>query len=151
MSSVNIVVKNKSGAPRAYFLFVKPPEMTVGDKIFSNVYMQAPPVPSGNGSASFTCQTDTFAVCGTMPGVPFGSKGQVGTGDWGIAKLKQDGKLGSHFLMRGDPGNAAAFDESSLKQDCDQDGSFLIDCTGFKLGNGGKLTDDDRKSSVEPH
>ncbi|KAL6721005.1 hypothetical protein ACLMJK_000105 [Lecanora helva] len=136
MTSVNISVKNKSGAPRAYFLFVQQPEVNLGGKVFSNVYIQAPLVPSGNGTASFSCQTDLFAVCGTSPGQPLGSKNPVTTGDWGIAKVNQGGKMGSHFLMRGDPGNAAAFDGSSLKQDCDQKGAFLIESTGFKIGNG---------------
>ncbi|KAL8787469.1 MAG: hypothetical protein Q9195_007761 [Heterodermia aff. obscurata] len=147
MSSVNITVKNKSGVTRAYFLFVKAPEVSLGDKVFSNVYIQAPPVPNGNGTASFSCQTDYFAVCGTNPGQPLGSKVQVTTGDWGIAKINQGGKNGSHFLMKGDPGNAAAFDGSNLKQDCDQKGAFLVESTGFKLGNGGKHNHNDSKRS----
>ena len=151
MSSINILVKNKSGAARAYSLFVKAPEVSLGDKVYSNVYMQAPPVPTESGTASFTCQTDYFAVCGTHPGEPLGSKVRVTTGDWGIAKINQDGRLGSHFLMRGDPGNAAAFDGSSLKQDCDQKGAFSIESSGFKLGNGGEQKENNGKRSTERH
>lgn len=150
MSSVNITVKNHSGATRAYFLFVKPPEVSVDEKVFSSVYIQAPPVPTGNGTAAFSCQTDYFAICGTIPGQLLGSKVHVATGDWGVAKINQDGKLGSHFVMKGDPGNAAAFDSSSLKQDCDQQGTFMIESSGFKLGNGGKQKPNDGKRSTEP-
>lgn len=138
MSNVNIVVKNKSGATRAYFLFVEAPSVNIGGKVFQNVYIAAPPIPSGNGAASFTCLQEYFAVCGTSPSKKLESKVQVTTGDWGIAKLNQDGKKGSHFVMKGDPGNAAAFDMQNLKQDCDKPETFIIESQGFQLGNGGQ-------------
>jgi hypothetical protein len=137
MTSYNILVKNKSGASRSYFLFVEAPSVSLGSQVFQNVYIAAPPVPSGNGTASFLCKTDYFAVTGTSPGQKLGANVQVNTGDWAIAKINKDGKLGSYFLMNGKPGNAAAFDSSATKQSCDQPGAFMIESVGFQLGNGG--------------
>ena len=53
--------------------------------------------------------------------------------------------------MRGDPGNAAAFDGSNLKQDCDHEGAFSIESVGFKLGNGGKQIYSGSKKTTELH
>ncbi|KAK2688574.1 hypothetical protein QWA68_012712 [Fusarium oxysporum] len=137
MSTINILVRNKSGANRAYFLFVEPPTLSGGDgPVFSNVYITAPQVPSDKGTASFTCVTDYFAVTGTSPGQKLGSKVQVTTGDWAIVKINQDNKLGSSLTMNGDPGNAAAFDSSALEQKCEKPGSFSIRSVNFKVGNG---------------
>lgn len=136
-NSVNILLKNKSGASRSYFLFVETPEVSTGDKVYQNVYLTTSPVPDGNGTATFKCQRDYFAVCGTSPSKKLGSKVQVTTADWGIAKVNKDGQMGSHFVMNGEPGNGAAFDTKSLKQDCKEEGAFIIESQGFKLGNGG--------------
>ncbi|KAH7028815.1 uncharacterized protein B0I36DRAFT_349807 [Microdochium trichocladiopsis] len=129
MSQVTILVKNNSGASHSYFLFVKAPE------VFSNVYIAAPPTPSGNGTAKFIAKKDYFAVCGTNPGQQLRKNVQVTTGDWGIAKLNQGGKLGSSFTMTGADGGAA-FDGALLKQACSQPGSFSIESTNFLFGNG---------------
>ena len=138
MADFKILCKNKSGASRAYFLFVEAPVVTSGVQVFQNVYIAAAPVPPTTGTASFAISKAYFAVCGTSPGAKLGSNVQVTTGDFGIAKLCQDDKNGSSFTMTGAPGNAAAFDPHRLKQDCTKPGNFSIECTEFLLGNGGK-------------
>ena len=137
MADFTILCRNSSGKSQAYFLFVEAPVVAPGAKVFQNVYVAAAPVPNKTGTAKFAISKDYFAVCGTSPGTMLGSDVQVTTGDWGVAKICQDGKNGSSFTMTGAPGNAAAFDADLLKQDCDKPGKFSIKCTDFQLGNPG--------------
>ena len=142
MADYKIFCKNKSGANRAYFLFVESPEVSGGARVYQNVYIAASTIPSGTGTASFSVHKDIFAVTGTNPGQRLGSNVTVSTGDYGIAKLAQNGKLGSSFTMSGAPdGRSAVFDSNGLKQNCDKDGSFAINCAAgtFQIGNGGRL------------
>lgn len=137
MSQITIVVQNKCGVDRVYFLFVKAPEVSGGSKVFSSVYITAPPIQSGTGRAKFICKKDFFALCGTSPGEALDRNVQIITTDWSIAKINQDGKKGSSFTMTG-AGNGAVFDNALFKQDCNQPGSFSIESTNFMWGNGGK-------------
>ncbi|KAL8718285.1 MAG: hypothetical protein Q9225_004563 [Loekoesia sp. 1 TL-2023] len=136
MSTIQILVKNHSGANRVYFLFVEAPEVSVGPKVFQNVYMASSTVADGTGSATFTCHTDYYAVCGTSPGQDLKSNVRVTTGDSEIAGLCQGGQNGTHHLMTGAPGNSAMFDKPNKKVDCTQKGAFMISSANFLLGNG---------------
>jgi hypothetical protein len=141
MADYKIFCKNKSGCPKAYFLFVESPEVSGGAQVYQNVYVAASTVPSGTGTATFSIHKDIFAVTGTNPGQELGSNVTVTTGDFGLAKFCQGNKLGSTFAMTGAPdGKSAFFDPGSLQQDCNKNGSFGINCAAgtFQIGNGGR-------------
>jgi hypothetical protein len=62
----SITINNKSGATQSYMLFCDVPVVIgASGKPFQNVFMQAHPVPSGNGSTTFTITRQFYAICGT--------------------------------------------------------------------------------------
>ena len=136
MSSYRIHVNNNSGAPRTYFLFIAAPDVSGGAQVFQDVYLSAPTVASGKGNATFTVKTPYFAICGTSPGRQLGDKVECSIGDWGVAKLNEQGRKESSFVMTGAPGNAAAFDRNLTGLSCDQPGSFSVESRNFLPGNG---------------
>ena len=140
MSDFSILVKNKSGDSRAYFLFVEAPSVSGGAQVFQNVYVAAPPVPNNSGTAKFSMKKDFYAVTGTNPGQALGTNVTVTTGDFEIAKINQGGKMGtSAHMTAGTTGKGAEFDDSLLEQKCSTPGSFSIqNDTSFQLGNGCK-------------
>ncbi|KAF2731978.1 hypothetical protein EJ04DRAFT_352495 [Polyplosphaeria fusca] len=139
MSDFTILIKNKSGQDRAYFLFAELPQVSASSQqIFSNVYMSAPPIPSGSGTAAFRLKKTYFAVTGTRPGQGLSSGVSVDTTDYEIAKLAQGDKLGSTVYMTAGPtGLGAEFEDDKLQQQTRQQGAFTIITDGsFTLGNG---------------
>ena len=141
MADYTIEVKNESGVDdRVYFLFCELPTVKGGSpEIFQNVYIAAPGIASGHGTAVFDIITQAYAVCGTHPGEDIGSNVTVVTGDWQQATLAQTGVNGSRFTMTaGSKGDTALFDTSLTKQDVTTGGSFENDTESFSFPNAGK-------------
>jgi hypothetical protein len=139
MVDLKIVCKNKSGAPRAYFLFVEKPDVSGSNLVFETVYISSTLVPSGTGTAVFDLRKGYFAITGASPGEALGNNVTVDTYDYGIVKLCQGSKLGSSFAMSGGSnGMSASFDWDLLKQDCNKNGSFSISCSTGTFKTGGR-------------
>ncbi|KAF2118014.1 hypothetical protein BDV96DRAFT_571267 [Lophiotrema nucula] len=140
MADFQILVRNKSGTRRQYFLFVETPTVTSGAQVFQNVYATAAPVPDQTGTAKFVLKKDYFAVTGTSPGQKLGSGVNVSTTDFEIAKIAQGPKLGSTVYMTAGtnpPGKGAEFVDGLLEQKTSTPGSFTISTDGsFQLSNG---------------
>ena len=143
MANHSILVKNKSGTPRAYFLIPEAPRVSGGGspRVYQNVYIASPPTSSGNGIARFSIPKNFFAVTGTTPGQALGSNITVSTSDYRITKLSLgDSSPGSKFVMTAGPaGNGAMFDNKLTENTTKEAGAFAISCDdSFKLNNGGR-------------
>lgn len=88
MVTFTISVKNRSGSSQQYILFVSPPRVggAINSEVFTNIYMTAPTVPSGNGSARFSFTNNFYAICGTNP-TPLGAPVQISTSDFEVVTL----------------------------------------------------------------
>ena len=144
MADYNILVKNKSGSARAYFLFVEPPKVSgVGaSDVYQNVYITAPSVPNNTGTASIRVHKDFYAVTGTSPS-PLGASVSVTTGDYEIANICQESNgnvtPGSTTHVSFQNGGVE-FNTGMLKQSCQSAGSFsIITDSSFDYPNPGKL------------
>jgi hypothetical protein len=145
-TTYTIKLKNKSGTDRDYFLCTEVPNVHAGQRVFTTVYATAPGVADQTGTATFTCYTDYYGVCGTSPNKALGADVTVNTGDYHPVQINQGStSLGTHLYMSGglkpdgSGGRSAKFVNSAVKTDCTQPGGFQIDCHDFKADNGCKL------------
>lgn len=142
MASYQVLVRNKSGLPRGYFLFVETPQVTNApeQKVFQNVYLAAKPVPDRTGTVNFKVLKDFYAVTGTSSSA-LDSNVSVYTGDYEVVKLcqKKGGITtnGSECHMTGASG--AQFVTNLLSETCTTEGSFSIHTdSSFKYPNSGE-------------
>ncbi|MCJ1400404.1 hypothetical protein MMC11_003609 [Xylographa trunciseda] len=160
MASYQILVKNKSGAPRAYFLFVETPQVSnvPAAKVFQNVYIAAKPVPDMTGTAIFKVIKDLYAVTGTSPSA-LDANVSVYTGDYEVVKICQSSGAattqGSATHVTG--GSGAQFDTSKLTETCNTEGSFSIQTdSSFRFPNPDNIfiglgaADPDDKTTIVP-
>ncbi|KAM3553222.1 hypothetical protein ARSEF4850_007021 [Beauveria asiatica] len=89
MSTVEYIIKvvNISGSTANYMLFSQQPEpsTTVG-KIYTNIWVTSPGVPSPRGQAKYSIKTANFAICGTTP-EPITYGAVVSTSDYAPVQL----------------------------------------------------------------
>ncbi|KAM3436768.1 hypothetical protein MY4824_004189 [Beauveria thailandica] len=89
MSTVEYIIKvvNISGSTENYMLFSQQPEpsTTVG-KIYTNIWVTSPGVPSPRGQARYSIKTANFAICGTTP-EPITYGAVVSTSDYAPVQL----------------------------------------------------------------
>ena len=93
MADYTLLVQNKSGASRAYFLYMELPELGgLTTKLWQACYITAPPVANNTGTASFHIHKQYYAVAGTTSR-PLAPEVNVGTGDFEIISVNNDGML----------------------------------------------------------
>lgn len=114
MADYQITIKNRSGQSRAYILFAEVPQVDNADasEVYTNVYLAAPPVPNGTGTANFQIHKDLYAITGTNP-TPLGSKVSVNTSDSEPVVLGSTNSKGTNAFMTMVNGGAQ-FDTTKL-------------------------------------
>lgn len=101
MSTAEYFVKvlNKSEETQNYLFFnQKPEESTSVGKIYTNVWIKSPGVPSPRGQAEFDVKVANFAICGTTP-EPVDYGVVVSTSDYAAVELKTNTKPGTSPVM----------------------------------------------------
>lgn len=129
MATYTILVKNHSGASRAYFLFIETPNVTGtnSSKVFQNVYIAAPSCASPRGTANFTIVKSFYAVTGTSP-QNLGSGVAVTTGDWEPVVIAQENAYGTYCQMTMPSGAGPSFDTTKYAATVTTPGAFEIGC-----------------------
>jgi len=127
MATYTILIKNHSGATRAYFLFIETPNVTGSNspKVFQNVYIAAPSCASPNGTANFTIIKSLYAVTGSSP-QNLGSGVTVTTGDWEPVNIAQDNTYGNYCAMTMPAGEGPYFDTTKYSATVTTPGAFEI-------------------------
>ncbi|EAW15641.1 uncharacterized protein NFIA_049820 [Aspergillus fischeri NRRL 181] len=94
-----ITVKNKTGKTKNYLFFNQEPgESSSVGKIYTNVWIRSPGVPSPNGRADFHVKVANFAICGTTPNlIDYGVV--VATSNFAPVELTTNAKKGTVPLM----------------------------------------------------
>ncbi|CAG9938560.1 unnamed protein product [Clonostachys rosea f. rosea IK726] len=92
-------VLNKSEETQNYLFFnQKPDESSSVGKIYTNVWIRSPGVPSPRGKAEFDVKVANFAICGTTP-EPVDYGVVVSTSDYAAVELTTRNKPGTSPLM----------------------------------------------------